>query len=147
MCRRDLRTTRAPNRQSAPVHPGTLVAGAAGAERRGDDGDRSNPPAIMHCLSISTPRLSPWREASFSATSLGPKSIVLPNQGQNSAPECLAILAAATFAGNQGRCAIGTKGSTQSENLAPAQTHQRRSTSTVIRPSARSIVMRSRVSS
>src|SRR5208337_1272396 len=55
--------------------------------------------------------------------------IVLPDQRQNGAPECLAMSAiarATAFAGNQARCAIDGEGTTQPENLAPAQTHQRR---------------------
>jgi hypothetical protein len=36
------------------------------------------------------------------------------------------IARATTLAGNEGRRAIGTEGTTRPENLAPAQTHQRR---------------------
>jgi hypothetical protein len=72
------------------------------------------------------------------------------DQCQNGAPECLTIPAVAratTLARNQRRCAIGTEGLTQPENLAPAHTINAAAASTVIRPSARSIMIRSRVSS
>jgi hypothetical protein len=55
--------------------------------------------------------------------------IVLQDQCQNGAPERLAMLVVAratAFAGTQRRCAISSESTTQPENLAPPQTHQRR---------------------